>query len=95
MGLARRIWHPTPLPRAGVSIDNYVRMGRGHLASTSEQVLDSVADALQLDDAEREHLRAPCPGNSSAASRRTRQTPAIRCRLPAGMACVAPRDFRS
>ncbi|MET7451313.1 helix-turn-helix transcriptional regulator [Streptomyces sp. NPDC005574] len=41
---------------AGVSIDYYVRLERGHLAGASEEVLDAVAGALQLDDAERAHL---------------------------------------
>jgi transcriptional regulator with XRE-family HTH domain len=41
---------------AGVSIDYYVRMERGNLAGASDAVLDGVATALQLDDAEREHL---------------------------------------
>lgn len=41
---------------AGVSIDYYVRLERGNLAGASEEVLDSVANALQLDDAERAHL---------------------------------------
>src|SRR3954453_8035122 len=43
---------------AGVSIDYYVRMERGNLAGASESVLDGVAGALQLDEAEREHLFA-------------------------------------
>lgn len=41
---------------AGVSIDYYVRLERGHLAGASDTVLHAVADALQLDDAERRHL---------------------------------------
>ncbi|MFE7932653.1 helix-turn-helix domain-containing protein [Streptomyces sp. NPDC057456] len=41
---------------AGVSVDYYVRLERGHLAGASEEVLDAVANALQLDDAERAHL---------------------------------------
>lgn len=41
---------------AGVSVDYYVRMERGNLAGASDAVLDGVARALQLDDAEREHL---------------------------------------
>ncbi|MFM9448769.1 helix-turn-helix transcriptional regulator [Streptomyces acidiscabies] len=41
---------------AGVSIDYYVRLERGHIAGASEEVLDAVAGALQLDDAERAHL---------------------------------------
>src|SRR6266699_3301286 len=43
---------------AGVSIDYYIRMERGDLAGASEAVLDGVANALQLDEADREHLRA-------------------------------------
>jgi transcriptional regulator with XRE-family HTH domain len=41
---------------AGVSIDYYVRMERGSLAGASDAVLEGVANALQLDDAERAHL---------------------------------------
>src|SRR5580658_9288467 len=41
---------------AGVSIDYYVRMERGNLAGVSDAVLAGVARALQLDDAERDHL---------------------------------------
>lgn len=58
-GTARRV---TGLRReevallAGVSIDYYVRMERGNLAGASDSVLDGVANALQLDDAERSHL---------------------------------------
>ena len=41
---------------AGVSIDYYVRMERGNLAGASDAVLEGVARALLLDDAERDHL---------------------------------------
>ena len=41
---------------AGVSIDYYVRMERGNLAGASDAVLDGVANALHLDEAERAHL---------------------------------------
>ncbi len=41
---------------AGVSVDYYVRMERGTLAGASDAVLDGVARALQLDEAERDHL---------------------------------------
>ncbi|WAM12278.1 helix-turn-helix domain-containing protein [Rhodococcus sp. JS3073] len=51
---------------AGVSIDYYVRMERGNLAGASDSVLDGLARALQLDEAERTHLfdlaRAAEPG---------------------------------
>ena len=41
---------------AGVSVDYYVRMERGSLAGASDRVLDAIASALQLDEAERDHL---------------------------------------
>ena len=41
---------------AGLSVDYYVRLERGNLAGASESVLESLASALQLDEAERAHL---------------------------------------
>ncbi|MEV6266996.1 helix-turn-helix transcriptional regulator [Kribbella sp. NPDC051936] len=41
---------------AGVSVDYYVRMERGNLAGASDSVLEALARALQLDEAERDHL---------------------------------------
>ena len=41
---------------AGVSIEYYSRLERGVLAGASPSVLDSIARALQLSDAERSHL---------------------------------------
>ncbi|MBK6012867.1 helix-turn-helix domain-containing protein [Streptomyces sp. MBT53] len=41
---------------AGVSVDYYVRLERGHTQGVSETVLHAVARALQLDDTERAHL---------------------------------------
>ena len=41
---------------AGVSVDYYIRLERGDLSGASDSVLDSLARALQLDDAERAHL---------------------------------------
>jgi transcriptional regulator with XRE-family HTH domain len=41
---------------AGVSVDYYNRMERGNLAGASEGVLDALARALRLDEAERAHL---------------------------------------
>jgi transcriptional regulator with XRE-family HTH domain len=41
---------------AGVSADYYIRLERGNLAGVSEQVLDALARALQLDEPERSHL---------------------------------------
>jgi transcriptional regulator with XRE-family HTH domain len=51
---------------AGVSVDYYVRMERGNLSGASDSVLEGLARALRLDDAERAHLhdlaRAAEPG---------------------------------
>jgi transcriptional regulator with XRE-family HTH domain len=41
---------------AGVSVDHYVRLEQGRTLQFSEEVLDAVARALQLDPTEREHL---------------------------------------
>ncbi|MFI9170256.1 helix-turn-helix domain-containing protein [Streptomyces lincolnensis] len=41
---------------AGLSVDYYVRLERGHLTGASDSVLHALADALHLDDAERSHL---------------------------------------
>ncbi len=41
---------------AGVSVDYYTRLERGNLQGVSESVLDALAQALQLDEAERGHL---------------------------------------
>jgi transcriptional regulator with XRE-family HTH domain len=41
---------------AGVSIEYYAKLERGSLAGVSAAVLDAIARALQLDDAERAHL---------------------------------------
>ena len=41
---------------AGVSADYYVRLERGSLVGASDSVLEAIARALQLDDAERDHL---------------------------------------
>ena len=40
----------------GVSIDYYTRLRRGNLSGVSESVLEAVAHALQLDEAERAYL---------------------------------------
>jgi transcriptional regulator with XRE-family HTH domain len=41
---------------AGVSTDYYTRLEKGNLRGVSDGVLDAIARALQLDDAERAHL---------------------------------------
>lgn len=42
---------------AGVSVDYYTRLERGDLAGVSDAVLDAIAGALQLDEAEHAHLQ--------------------------------------
>ena len=58
---------------AGVSIDYYTRLERGNLNGVSESVLEALADALQLDEAERAHLfdlaRAATPPAHPASHR--------------------------
>ncbi len=41
---------------AGVSVEYYAKLERGSLGGVSASVLDAIARALQLDDAERTHL---------------------------------------
>src|SRR5271154_4290677 len=60
---------------AGVSIDYYVRMERGNLAGASDSVLEGLARALQLDDAERAHLFDLARASNPLAAKRPR-TPA-------------------
>jgi transcriptional regulator with XRE-family HTH domain len=62
---------------AGISAEYYVRLERGNVRGVSEEVLDGIARALQLDEAERDHLfglaRAVAAGGRSRSSRRTSQ----------------------
>lgn len=59
---------------AGVSVEYYAKLERGAIGGASASVLDSVAQALQLDDSERAHLfdlaRAADGIPSSGRSRR-------------------------
>jgi transcriptional regulator with XRE-family HTH domain len=56
---------------AGVSTDYYAKLERGNLAGVSDAVLDAIASALQLDDAEHAHLRdLAAAANASPRSRR-------------------------
>jgi hypothetical protein len=57
---------------AAVSIEYYTRLERGNLAGVSEDVLEAVSRALQLDEAERAHLfdLARAAGTGSRPRRR-------------------------
>ena len=61
---------------AGMSTDYYTRLERGNLAGVSEPVLEALARALQLDEAERAHLF----DLAAAANAPTRRQPAARRR---------------
>lgn len=69
---------------AGVSADYYRRLERGHVSGVSELVLEGLARALQLDDAEHTHLLDLARAASPIAPRRSRQArkrirPVVQC----------------
>ena len=70
---------------AGVSTDWYARLEKGHIAGVSEDVLESVARALQLDDAERTYLfdlaRAARPKRTPLRRSRTQIQPRVQWML--------------
>ncbi|MDX3264970.1 helix-turn-helix transcriptional regulator [Streptomyces sp. MI02-2A] len=73
---------------AGVSVDYYVRLERGNLSGASDSVLDGVARALHLDDAERQYLydlarRAPVPAAARRRAPAKRLRPALQHMLDA------------
>src|SRR4029079_17135078 len=57
---------------AGVSADYYRRLERGQVTGVSELVLEALARALQLDEAERAHLFDLARAASPVAARRSR-----------------------
>jgi transcriptional regulator with XRE-family HTH domain len=66
---------------AGVSVDYYTRLERGNLTGVSDSVLDALARALLLDEAERVHLfDLARTANTTAASARVRRRPAVQLR---------------
>src|SRR4051812_47862201 len=58
---------------AGLSVDYYNRLERGNLGGASDSVLDALADALRLDDAERAHLFDLARASQPTASRGRRR----------------------
>ena len=66
---------------AGVSTDWYTRLEKGHISGVSADVLDAVARALQLDEAERTHLfnlaRAARPERTPRRRGRSRVRPSV------------------
>ncbi|MFJ3670353.1 helix-turn-helix transcriptional regulator [Streptomyces sp. NPDC090106] len=66
---------------AGMSVDYYVRLERGNLGGASDSVLEALAHALQLNEAERTHLydlaRASTPVGRRPAVTASRVRPTI------------------
>jgi transcriptional regulator with XRE-family HTH domain len=65
---------------AGVSADYYVRLEQGRDRHPSEQVLDALARALRLEDAEVEHMRrlaGPEPARRRRRAKRERVSPVL------------------
>lgn len=59
---------------SGMSVDYYTRLERGDLSGVSDSVLDSLARALQLDDAETAHLHDLArAANASPVARKPRR----------------------
>jgi transcriptional regulator with XRE-family HTH domain len=59
---------------AGVSVEYYAQLERGNLSGVSESVLDALARALSLDEAERAHLLDLA--RAAGPARRARRRPA-------------------
>jgi MmyB-like transcription regulator ligand binding domain/Helix-turn-helix domain len=74
---------------AGVSVDYYARLERGNLAGASPSVLEAVARALQLDDAEREHLLDLARNSDTTPRRERRPKPTAAALRPAVLAILA------
>ncbi len=85
---------------AGVSVPYYIRLERGDMSGVSEGVLEALARALQLDDAERTHLfdlaRAAHPIPARTRRRQTKRAvrPEVQWSLDAitGAAAVVSND---
>lgn len=74
---------------SGVSVDYYARLERGNLAGASESVLEAVAGALQLDDAERQHLHDLAHNSEPTPSQRRNRTKVAATLRPAVMEILA------
>ncbi len=60
---------------ASVSVDYYARLERGNLAGVSDEVLEAIAHALRLDEAETAHLFALARAAQPGPARRRRPAP--------------------
>jgi transcriptional regulator with XRE-family HTH domain len=86
---------------AGVSVDYYTRLERGNLSRASASVLEAIARALQLDDAERSHLfdlaRATNTGTAASARHRSPTQQRVRPGVMRVLEAItdAPADVRN
>src|SRR3712207_4479073 len=85
---------------AGVSTDWYTRLEKGHIAGVSEDVLEAVARALQLDEAERAYLfdlaRAARPTRAPQRRSKARLHPRVQWMLDSMTSAAAfVRDRKS
>jgi transcriptional regulator with XRE-family HTH domain len=77
---------------AGVSVEYYSKLERGAIAGVSASVLDAIARALQLDDAERAHLfHLAHAADGTSAGMRPRRRPARRWTPQPGLQWVLDR----
>jgi transcriptional regulator with XRE-family HTH domain len=85
---------------AGVSVDYYKRLERGNATGASDAVLEALADALHLDEAERAHLldlaraASPVPTRRPRRSAQTRVRPVVQQILDSINAPAAVSDMR-
>jgi hypothetical protein len=72
---------------AGVSTDYYTRLEKGHVTGVSDEVLDAIGRALQLDEAEHAHLldlvKAARPQRRAPRRGRTSIRPSVQWMLDA------------
>src|SRR5881628_553260 len=61
--------------RAGISVEWYTRLERGVARGVSDEVLDAIGTALQLEDAERAHLADLVRTANAERPTRRRRTP--------------------
>lgn len=74
---------------AGVSADYYARLEQGRVGQVSDQVLDSVATVLRLDELERAYLRT-LVGTSHTTARSLRSPKKVRAGLANLIAAMDP-----
>ena len=79
---------------AGVSVEYYAQLERGHLSGVSDTVLDALARALQPDEAERAHL-ADLARAAGPTARTRRKAAPQQVRPGTGGSARGDRSWRS